>query len=175
MRKLVETLMLGLILLSVLNASASEAENKEWALSIGAGASSDLLIRKQLSEDGALIFGVAFSTGESSLSSSKFKHSSIPVQVGYRNYFRGGNGVEQFMDGIVSYVHPSTTVDDPAVSSNDPVFVSLRLAYGVEKFLSDTFSIEASAGVYVGRLENSDAVDTSYSLPSVRLAVTSYF
>jgi hypothetical protein len=175
MRKLVITLVLGLALVSVSNASANESEKNEWALSI---ASSDLLIRKQISEDGALIFGVAFSTGESSLSSSsssKFKHSSIPVQVGYRNYFRGGNGVEQFMDGVVSYVHPSTTVDDPAVFSNDPVIVSLRLAYGVEKFLSDTFSIEASAGVSVVRLENSDYVDTSFSLPSVRLAVTSYF
>lgn len=164
-------LLASALLLSFSSSYAADEGSNEWVASIG---NTGLLIRKPISEHGAIFVGINLTFGDSSYDSGDWiKYRDIFVEAGYRRYL-GDNNLKFFIDGSVAYAHPSES-SSTNISSSSPVFTGFMLAYGVEKYLSNSFSVEGSAGIRIGHTENDTSKHTSISLPAARLAVNYHF
>lgn len=165
----IRLLLLTLSLAFLCSSHAAQAGDKEWALNIGSGG---LLAKKSLSDSGALVFGANYSSGDYRNNSGEtLKYFDILLELGYRKYL-GGTEIKHFVNGSVAYAHPSSSGN---ISSSDPVFTGLLVGYGLEKHLSDSFSIEGSADVRISHTEADSYKDTHLSFFNTRLAINYYF
>ncbi len=151
---------------------AEESGVKVWAASVG---SNGLLLRRNLSDDSALLFGIYYSGSDWSSEIASSKDSYLSVEAGYRKYL-GADELRDFIDGSVMYAHPSSTQSGNISNlGGDPVYTGLMVTYGLEKNLSESFTIEGSVGVRVTHSEDSFSKQTNVSFPISRVAVNYYF
>ena len=162
------TYLLPIILVPFITPSyAEEPVKNEWATSIG---TFGLSVRKSISSDSALFLGANYglSKHDSGYGFSGSTNHRLGIEVGYRSYLMKTD-IHRFFDSSFNYTYFK---DDNSVNAN-----SRRIAfmYGLEKYISDEFSVEGSAGIsiqsYQSSLYGSDHID----LLIAKLAVNYYY
>jgi hypothetical protein len=173
MRKVIYAMLLGLLLPEV--SHADEIATKDWVVNLNSR--HQLQLCNSYAQDTVYLclefyrdeYKTEYSSGVG-LSDESGGRTSIPVTLGYRNYL-SSNGVREFLDGAITYSHPSTSTG----SREDSVYTSMELAYGWEKSLSDSFTIEGVIGLGVSHSESSSLKSTSFSIPTTKIVLNYYF
>lgn len=150
---------------------ADESGERVWVAGVG---SDGLMLRRNLSDDGALLLGVYYSGSDFSADVGTGKSLYLRIEAGYRKYM-DNDDLRSFLDTSVMYAHPSSSTTGNVYSGEDPVYTGLIVAYGLEKHLSEAFSIEGSIGVRVTHIEDSSSKQTAVSAPISHVAVNYYF
>lgn len=148
----------------------ADESNSGWMASV---TNDRFVLRKLVSERGAAFVGVRASFYDSSYDSGSWmKTTDVLLEAGYRRYL-GSSEVKHSIDSSMFYVHPKTSSN--YIVSDDPVIVGVELMYGVEKSLSQRFSVEGAAGIRVDRMETSMSKHTGLVVPVTRVGISYHF
>ena len=138
----------------------------EWSTSIG---TNGLLLRNSLNDKHKLFYGVGYSVNKANFPRNKTTHQAMSLKIGHRYYITQAS-IKNFLDSSLSY-----TYFTGGENSDDPRDYDLNFLYGLEKFISNEFSLEGSVGLGIQYSEYSSGSAIGLSTPIAKIAINYYF
>lgn len=163
------TILINALVFSHVAVSEENSEDKEWTTSIGL---TGLFLRKAINENNGIFAGIRYSLYkyDGPTNTTDSTDQRLGVEIGHRYYFSKSD-IYTFIDSSFSY--------DLSTSSQDGIdnnhYYGLNFKYGLEKFISDQFSIEGAAGVGLQYHDYKDSNSVAFYFPRIRVAVNYYF